>query len=41
MRPGLSASVSGLRWYGWHGRPGNRLQTGNTRFQGQGQMAGH
>ena len=41
MLPCLPAPVSGLWWYWWHGRPGNRLQTGNTWFQGQGQMAGH
>ena len=39
MRPGLSASVSGLRWFVWHGRPGNHLQTGDILFQSQGQMA--
>ena len=32
MSPGLSASVSGLRWYEWHGRRGNRLQTDDTFF---------
>ena len=40
MRPGLSASVSSLQLYGWHGRSDHHLQTDNTWFQDQGHMTG-